>query len=218
MSCEMMSRALQASSHDIRVVCTGVSSEAGTDLPLGGPNVAVISSTLREGAFSGFILLRRLSQANRSLNCVLLLDQDDRDVVIEAFRSGAVGVCERGQPCEQLFKCIACVGRGQVWANRRQMRYVVQALTNGGPRFTPEARAQITLTKREHEIVSMVGEGMKNREIAQLLNVSEHTVKNHLFRIFERAGVSSRTELIVYLDGQRSRLQQNCPASQDGRS
>lgn len=182
---------------------------------LGDPNVAVISSTLREGPFSGFTPLRRLSRANRSLNCVLLLDQDDRDVVIEAFRSGAVGVCGRGQPCEQLFKCIACVGRGQVWANSRQLRYVVQALSNGEPRFTPEAKAPITLTKREHEIVSMVGEGMKNREIAELLNVGEHTVKSHLFRIFERTGVSSRTELIVYLDGQRSRLQQNCPTPRD---
>src|SRR5208337_2765241 len=51
--------------------------------------------------------------------------------------------------------------------------------------------------------------GMKNREIAELLNVSEHTVKNHLFRIFERLGISSRAELILYLHGQRSSADSN---------
>jgi DNA-binding NarL/FixJ family response regulator len=64
----------------------------------------------------------------------------------------------------------------------------------------------VLLSKREHEIVSKVAEGMKNREIAELLGVSEHTVKNHLFRVFERLGISSRAELILYLHGQRLKL------------
>ena len=96
MSCELMSRALEASSCDIQVVSTSVSSEPKTSLQLGDPNLAVISSTLQEGHLSGFTLLRWLSKANRGVNCVLLLERDDRNSVIEAFRSGAVGVCERG--------------------------------------------------------------------------------------------------------------------------
>ena len=199
-----MSRALEASSHDIRVVATGMSSEITAELQLNDPDVVVISSTLREGHLSGLTLLRRLSKANRDLNCVLLLDRDDRDLVIEAFRSGAVGVCERDQSYEQLCKCIVCVSRGQVWANSQQMRYVLDALSSGHPPYVTDAKGKIILTKREHEIVSKVAEGMKNREIAELLNVSEHTVKNHLFRIFERLGISSRAELILYLHGQRS--------------
>jgi DNA-binding NarL/FixJ family response regulator len=204
MSCEMMSRALEASSHDIEVVLTDLSVQVRTDLRLNNPNVVIISSTLREGHLSGLTLLRRLTKANRELNCVLLLDRDDRDLVIEAFRSGAVGVCERDQTYDQLCKCIVCVSQGQVWANSQQMRYVLEALSSGMPPFVTDAKGQILLTKREQEIVSKVAEGMKNREIAELLNVSEHTVKNHLFRIFERLGISSRAELILYLHGQRS--------------
>ena len=204
MSCEMMSRALEASSHDIQVVSTGVSSEPKTDLQLGDPNVAVISSTLREGHLSGFTLLRWLSKANRDLNCVLLLDRDKRDLVIEAFRSGAVGVCERDQSYNQLCKCLVCVHRGQVWANSKQTRSLLEALSSGLPPFIPDAKGQILLTNREREIASKVADGMRNREIAELLNVSEHTVKNHLFRIFDRLGISSRTELILYLHGQQS--------------
>ncbi len=203
MSCELMSRALEASSYDIQVVSTGMRSEFKDGPQLNGANVVVISSTLKEGHLSGFTLLRRLSKANRDLNCVLLLDRNERDLVIEAFRSGAVGVCERDQSYEQLCKCIVCVFGGQVWANSVQMRYVLEALSSGLPPFITDAQGQILLTKREGEIVSKVAEGMKNREIAELLNVSEHTVKNHLFRIFERLGISSRAELILYLHGQK---------------
>ena len=204
MSCELMSRALESSSYNIRVVATGTSSEPKDDPQLDSANVVVISSELREGHLSGLTLLRRLSKANREFNCVLLLDRHERELVIEAFRSGAVGVCERDQSYDQLCKCIACVHSGQVWANSQQMRYVLEALSSGLPPFITDAKGQILLTKRELEIVSKVAEGMKNREIAELLNVSEHTVKNHLFRIFERLGISSRAELILYLHGQRS--------------
>ena len=54
------------------------------------------------------------------------------------------------------------------------------------------------LTKREEDVVRLVAEGMRNLEIAQQLNVNEHTVRNYLFRIFEKLGVSSRVELVLY--------------------
>ena len=202
MSCELMARALEASYNNIKVISTAVSSDAESQL-LNGASVVVISSTLREGQLSGFTLLRRLSKSDRALNCVMLLDHDERELVIEAFRSGAVGVCERHQSYDQLCKSIVCVHRGQVWANSQQMRYVLEALSSGLPHFIADAKAQIPLSKREQEVVSKVAEGMKNREIAVLLSVSEHTVKNHLFRIFERLGISSRAELILYIHGQR---------------
>jgi DNA-binding NarL/FixJ family response regulator len=204
MSCELMSRALEASSYNISVVSTGVTSELKNLAQLDDASVVVISSTLRDGPLTGLKLLRRLAKSSRDLNCVLLLDRDERELVIEAFRSGAVGVCERDKSYELLCKCIICVNSGQVWANSQQMRYVLEALTSGLPPFITDAQGQILLTKREQEIVSKVAEGMRNREIAEMLNVSEHTVKNHLFRIFERLGISSRAELILYLHGQRS--------------
>jgi DNA-binding NarL/FixJ family response regulator len=201
-----MARALEASPDDIEVVSTGVSSEFASESQLKNPNVVVIGSKLQEGPLSGFTLLRRLKKANRDLNCILLVDCDEREIVIEAFRSGAVGVCERYQSYEQLCKCIVCVSQGQVWASSQQMRYILEALANGLPPLVTDAKGQVLLSKREHEIVSKVAEGMKNREIAELLGVSEHTVKNHLFRVFERLGISSRAELILYLHGQRIKL------------
>lgn len=203
MSCDLMSRVLADPAHHIEVVRTGISSELGDDLLLQDANVALISPTLREGNLSGFTLLHRLSKSHRDLNCVLLLDRDNRDLVIEAFRSGAVGVCQRDQPYEQLLKCIRCVSRGQVWASSQQMRYVLEALAGGLPVLMSDMQGQNLLSKREEEIVSKVAEGLKNREIGELLYVSEHTVKNHLFRIFSRLGISSRAELILYAHGHK---------------
>lgn len=203
MTCELLSHALEQSRYGLNVLGSGVSLKSKADLELVECDVVVISSTLEDGPLSGFTLLRYLAKTNRKVRCVMLLDQGERDLVVEAFRNGAAGVCERNQPYEMLCKCIYSVSRGQVWANSQQLKFVMEALASGMSGRITDARGQLLLTRREDEICSLVAEGLKNREIAQVLNLSEHTVKNHLFRIFERLGISSRTELILYVLAQR---------------
>jgi DNA-binding NarL/FixJ family response regulator len=202
MNSELLSRALESSNCGIRVVGTYTSS-AVPSTPLDG-EICVISSHLREGEIAGFGLLRRLRTSNPSLQCVMLLERDDKELVIEAFRSGAMGVCEREQSYELLCKCIYSVHAGQVWANSRQLRYILQALTAPAPAHLTNLQGHLLLTRREGQIVSLVVEGLKNREIAELLKVSQHTVKNHLFRVFDKLGISSRAELILRLFGHQN--------------
>ena len=204
MSCELLSHALEMSRYGLEVVGSSVSLKGKEDFQLAESDVAVISSTLEDGPLSGFTLLRFLAKTNRSSRYVMLLDQGDRDLIVEAFRCGAAGVCERNQSYEMLCKCVYSVSLGQVWANSQQLKYVMEALATGIPGRVTGAKGQLLLTRREDEICSLVAEGLKNREIAKLLQLSEHTVKNHLFRIFDRLGISSRTELILYVLGQRS--------------
>lgn len=92
-------------------------------------------------------------------------EKDGNQIVIEAFRSGAVGVCDRNESCSHLRKCIRCVSEGQVWANSRQQRYILETLVEGLPPVVFEAKGCL-LSSREQEIVSKVAKGMKNREIA----------------------------------------------------
>ena len=106
--------------------------------------------------------------------------------------------------CSHLCKCIRCVSEGQVWANSRQQRYILEALVQGLAPFVTDWKGRVLLSRREQEVVSKVAEGMRNREIAELLRVSEHTVKNHLFRIYERLGISNRAELILYLHSHKN--------------
>ena len=196
---ELLSRALESSKFGITIVPPPASPDVDEDIEKIDADVAIISARLKEGPASGFELLKKLSKANPLLSCVMLLDSDDKESVIKAFRYGAVGVCEREHSCELLCKCVYSVNQGQVWANSQQLRYVLQALSNGVQTKLTDAQGRVLLSGREDQIVALVAEGLKNREIAQLLSISEHTVKNHLFRIFERLGISSRTELILYV-------------------
>jgi DNA-binding NarL/FixJ family response regulator len=187
-----------------------VSSEFQNDDAVTNAQVAVISLALKDDPFGGLKLLRQLVRERPSVNCVLLLDEDKRDIMIEAFRSGVVGVCQRDQAFSHLCKCIRCVSQGQVWANSRQQRYILEALVHGTLPVVTDWKGQLLLSRREQEIVAKVAEGMRNREIAELLRLSEHTVNNHLFRIFERLGISSRAELILYLHSQKQSANQPC--------
>jgi DNA-binding NarL/FixJ family response regulator len=202
LSCDLLSRALEQSRYGLSVVGSSVNLRGREEFQMVESDVAIISSTLEDGPLAGFTLLRSLARTNKSARFVMLLDQGDRDLVVEAFRCRAAGVHERSQPLEMICKCVYSVSLGQVWANSQQLRYVTDALAAGIAHRVTDVEGQPLLT-REDEICSLVAEGLKNREIAKLLNLSEHTVKNHLFRIFERLGISSRTELILYVMGQK---------------
>lgn len=199
MGAELLSRALESSRLGITVVAPPVTLTATTEPKKVAADVALISANLRDRPLAGFALLKQLLKVNPFLRCIMLLDSDEKDLVVEAFRSGAMGVCEREQPYKQLCKCVDSVHRGQIWANSQQLRYVLEALVAGMPTRITDAQGKLLLTRREEQIASLVAEGLKNREVAEQLKLSEHTVKNHLFHIFERLGISSRAELILYL-------------------
>ncbi len=197
MGAELLSRMLETSTYPLRVTAVCEETKTGSDLLLPDVDVAVITASV-EDISSKAKLLRNLRHNNAGLRCVLLLDQCSREQVIEAFTSGAMGVCGREESCEVLCKCIDRVHRGQVWANSEQLRYIVETLSNGNRGPLRDARGHVLLTARQEEIVYLVVEGLRNREIAKRLNISEHTIRNYLFRIFEKLGVSSRAELILY--------------------
>ena len=211
LACELLSHAIESSCDEITIVTSGVSSEFHNDSDLKNADVAVISLALKGDPFGGLKLLRRLIREQPRVNCLLLLEEENRDIAVEAFRSGAVGVCDRSKSYTDLCKSIRCVSEGQIWANSRQCRDILEALFRGLPPFITLTRERLVLSSREREIVSKVAEGMRNREIAELLHLSEHTVKNHLFRIFERLGISNRAELILYLHHQKSAAMNNEP-------
>jgi len=97
-----------------------------------------------------------------------------------------------------LCKCISCVHNGDVWANAQQMNCLVDALALAPNVRLINAKGAYLLSKREEGVVRLVAEGLSNHDIAQQLRLSDHTVKNHLFRIFEKLGISNRVELVLY--------------------
>lgn len=162
------------------------------------PAVVLISAELDEDARKGFQVARELTAARTESRIVLLVDSSERGLIVEAFRAGARGVFCRSESLKSLAKCIQCVSSGQVWANSNELRFLLEALGETMPLRMVDSRGAGLLSRREQEVVRCVAEGLSNREIAQRLTLTEHTVKNYLFRIFDKLGVSKRVEVVLF--------------------
>jgi DNA-binding NarL/FixJ family response regulator len=162
------------------------------------PAVVVISADLDEEKGKGFEIARELRTLHADARVVMLLDASERNQVVEAFRAGARGVFCRSESLLSLARCIQCVSDGQIWANSKELRYLLEALGEALPLRVVDTRGAALLSRREVEVVRCVAEGLSNREIAQRLGLTEHTVKNYLFRIFDKLGVSKRVEVVLY--------------------
>jgi two-component system nitrate/nitrite response regulator NarL len=197
MTCRLLADALQRARHyhAAAVVTPKDALEALNAAPF---HVALVSSAFPEDPLGGFQLMRQIQTSHPNVALVAMLDAMDRDVVIEAFRSGARGVFCRVDSFPVLCKCIHCVHQGQVWASSEELHYVLDALAQPAPLESVSLSGSRPLSKREEEIARLVAEGLSNREISQRLDLSEHTIKNYLFRVFEKLGVSTRVELALY--------------------
>ena len=159
-------------------------------------DVVVLSSNLDEEPLRGFEVLRQLRASNADLLAIMLLDSSKREMVLQAFRAGARGIFSRHDSVEILCKCIRSVREGQIWANSQEMTFAVEALATSPTVRAVDANGLSLLSKREMDVVRSLSEGLTNREIAERLGLSQHTIKNYLFRVYDKLGVSSRLELL----------------------
>jgi DNA-binding NarL/FixJ family response regulator len=119
--------------------------------------------------------------------------------VIGAFRSGARGIfCLTNTHFRLLCRCIQRVADGQVWANTEQLTFLLDLISEVPSTRVINSSGRQLLTPREEQVVALVAEGLSNRDTARELKLSEHTVKKYVFRIFDKLGISSRVELVLY--------------------
>lgn len=161
-------------------------------------DIVILSPALEEDSTKGFHVAQQLHAARPETRIIMLLDVCERGVVTEAFRCGARGIFCRSESLKLLAKCIECVHQGQIWASSSELRYLLEAFSQTQPMRLVDAAGTSILSRREQDVVRCVAEGLSNREIAGRLHLTEHTVKNYLFRIFDKLGVSSRVEVVLY--------------------
>jgi DNA-binding NarL/FixJ family response regulator len=143
--------------------------------------------------------LRGVHLAHPDVAKVLLVESTNRDLAIYAFRSGVRGIfCIADAHFRLLCRCIQRVAEGQVWAGTEEMRYLLDLVSEVPSLRVLNSSGRDLLTPREEQVVALVAEGLSNRQIARELNLSEHTIKKYLFRIFDKLGISSRVELVLY--------------------
>jgi len=198
LNCQLVESAFRSRRNHVAVVASAVGSRATLDLiKERRPDVAIISAQMETGPLDGYYILRELHSQQTKTRLILLLGSRERELVIDAFRCGARGVVFRDEPLETLAKCIHAVHRGQVWANSLHLGYLLDVLSQM-PMRLHDSQGMELLSKREAEVARLVAEGLTNRGIAVQLGLSEHTVRNYLFRIFDKLGVSTRVELVLY--------------------
>jgi len=148
---------------------------------------------------SNFGMLRWLHVTYPSSFPILLVDKSDRELVVNAFRTGVRGIFPfTSAPFRMLCKCINCVASGQIWIDNRQMHYVLEALSEISTLRVVNSSGKSLLTPREEQVVALVADGLSNREAAHELGLSEHSIKKYLLRIFDKLGISTRVELVLY--------------------
>jgi DNA-binding NarL/FixJ family response regulator len=163
------------------------------------PRIAVLSLNAAADVAPTVMTLRRFHLSHPEIPKILLVDTCDRELVVSAFRSGARGIFPiTDANLRLLCKCLLRVAAGQIWANTEQLNYLMELVSEVPSLRVLNSRGTSLLTPREEQVVALVAEGLSNREVARELNLSEHTIKKYLFRIFEKLGVSTRVELVLY--------------------
>lgn len=197
MSSELLADALRRDRFD--VVYHG-SKVADAVYAGGHSDVALLSITTTD-QINVSEIVRQFRSVSPTVQVILMIEVPKAEIIVDAFRAGVRGIFPRSTSARMLKKCILAVHDGQIWAGNEELNYLLGALSEPRNFRLTDARGGELLSKREEDVVRCVAEGLKNREIATELGISENTVKNYLFRIFDKLGISNRVELILYAFG-----------------
>ena len=210
MDCELMLMATKCFGQNVKIVGTASSKQdVLSSFTRGNIDVALINVHLEDGRLAGLDVLLELSTSYPEVPLIILLDTAEKDLIVHAFCSGAKGVVFRSEEkLDVLRKCIEAVHNGQVWANSEQLQMLLNALKTGAPVRRALSNGVNLLAERERQVASLVAEGLPNRDIALRLGITEHTVSNYLFRIYNKLGISNRVELVLYVTKETMQLRQ----------
>src|ERR1700689_2787535 len=167
------------------------------------PDVLLLD--LKMPGLDGLGTLQRLQAAKNKTRVIVLTASDDKNEFVQAMKLGTSGIVLKQTATELLIKSIRKVHAGEIWLDSHTTAAVIrQFVANDEPPMPPPQVASVRererspLSQREREIVALVAQGFKNKEMAEKMFISEPTVKNHLHNIFDKLGVSDRLELALY--------------------
>jgi len=175
------------------------------------PDIVLLDFSLEAGSCLDCIVA--LGTGAPAARIILFGVPADTPLAQRAVILGAQGLVRTQQPAPLLLKAIECVHSGEVWIERALMAEVLREMAQHLPSDGQGAGQAINqpinpdgsesgkiaiLSQREHEIIKLIGEGLKNRQIAERLGISERTVHSHLASIFQKLGVADRLELAIF--------------------
>ena len=160
---------------------------------------------LKMPGLDGLATLQRLQAVKNKTRVIVLTASDDKNEFVQAMKLGTSGIVLKQTATELLIKSIRKVHAGEIWLDSHTTAAVIRQFVANDDTPPPSAppsasreRERSPLSQREREIVALVAQGFKNKEMAEKMFISEQTVKNHLHNIFDKLGVSDRLELALY--------------------
>jgi DNA-binding NarL/FixJ family response regulator len=162
-------------------------------------DVIVLGSSRVENICSAVTIIDALPDRHKAAKVIVLTQKPDYAEVISLFRAGVRGiVSSEDLRFEHLCKSIRCVHQGQIWASNEQLAFLVSSVSRPKSTDVTDSKGRPLLTAREQQVLHLLADGLSNSELATMLRLSEHTIKNHLFRIYDKLGVSNRMEAVLY--------------------
>jgi two-component system, NarL family, nitrate/nitrite response regulator NarL len=159
----------------------------------------VIILDLELGGYCDLSFIPQLRQASNTARILVLTGSGDSETHQKAAQLGAMGVVLKEDAADLLLKAIEKVYNGEAWLDRVTLGTLLSQMSNQDKEsLDPRARKISTLTEREREVITLIAEGLKNRQIAERLFISPTTVTHHLSSIYSKLGVSDRLELVIY--------------------
>lgn len=165
------------------------------------PDVLLLD--LKMPGLDGLATLQRLQASRNKTKVIVLTASEDKNEFIQAMKFGTSGIVLKQTATELLIKSIRKVYAGEIWLDSNTTAAVMRQFAAAEDAAPPPPQAtrereRPPLSAREREIVALVAQGFKNKEMAEKMFISEQTVKNHLHNIFDKLGVSDRLELALY--------------------
>jgi len=160
----------------------------------------VILLDLRMPKTDGLTALQTLNTTNNPAKVIILTASEDKNEFVQAMKLGCAGIVLKQTSAELIVKSIRKVHAGEIWLDAHTTAAVMRqfATAEAAAAAGIRGRERAPLSSREREIVALVAQGYKNKEMAEKMFISEQTVKNHLHNIFDKLGVSDRLELALY--------------------
>lgn len=145
-------------------------------------------------------IIPELLKVNRQARIILLTAIEESQILQLAVQMGAMGVVPKTGTRQTLYKAIQKVHAGEVWIDRAMIASVLTQISRSrlDDQEDPELVRIASLSDREREVISLIGKGLKNKEIATRLSISEITVRHHLSSIYSKLDVADRLELTIY--------------------
>ncbi|HIZ28399.1 MAG TPA: response regulator transcription factor [Candidatus Adamsella sp.] len=158
----------------------------------------VILMDIAMPVMNGIDATKKINESYPDIKIIMLTSINEKQSVLSAFHSGANAYCMKDIKSEELINIIKAVMTGAVWIDPNIARYVLDILqTTGIPAENKTPNNIFNLTAREKEILKLIAEGRSNKDIAEKLVLSLHTVKNHVKNIIQKLAVDDRTQAAI---------------------